>query len=102
MRAALRAISIGLAVLVLVFGAVGSIRWAKRHSSGAQFLASAMMLVLGIGGIPIVHPPAARHRGGSGAQGKERVGGLRGSTVGGCLAHAWPMPGPPLESRFRL
>jgi hypothetical protein len=57
MRAALRAISIGLAVLVLAVGAVSSLRWAKRHSTGAQLLASAMMLVLGIGGIPIVQPP---------------------------------------------
>jgi hypothetical protein len=54
MRTALRAISTGLVVLVTIFGAAGSVRWAKRHSTGAQFVASAMMLVLGIGGIPIV------------------------------------------------
>lgn len=36
--------------------AVGSIRWAKRHPMGAELLASAMILVLGMAG-PVVHPP---------------------------------------------
>ncbi|MFL6602846.1 MAG: hypothetical protein ACJ8R9_16160 [Steroidobacteraceae bacterium] len=46
-----------LAAVVALFAAAGSIRWAKRNSTGAQFIASAMILVLGIGGVPIVNPP---------------------------------------------
>ena len=30
-----------------IWAAVGSVRWAKRHFTGAQLLASAMLLVLG-------------------------------------------------------
>jgi len=56
MRAPIRAIVIVLVVTVALLAAVGSIRWAKRHSTGAQLLASAMILVLGIG-VPIVNPP---------------------------------------------
>jgi hypothetical protein len=55
-RASLRAIAIVLAIIIAVLGAVGSIRWAKRHPTGAQFLASAMIMVLGVG-VPIVNPP---------------------------------------------
>jgi ABC-type amino acid transport system permease subunit len=51
-RASLRAI----AIILTVLAAVGSIRWAKRHSTGAQLLASAMIMVLGVG-VPIVNPP---------------------------------------------
>jgi hypothetical protein len=36
--------------------AVGGIRWAKRNSTGAQLLASAMLLILGVSA-PIVKPP---------------------------------------------
>jgi hypothetical protein len=56
MRASIRAIAIVLAVVVTLLGAVGSVRWAKRHPTGAQLLASAMIMVLGIG-VPIVNPP---------------------------------------------
>ena len=56
MRILIRATAIVLAVMVALFVGVGSIRWAKRHSTGAQLLASAMMLVLGTG-LPIVNPP---------------------------------------------
>jgi hypothetical protein len=56
MRAPIRAVVIVLVVTVALLAAVGSIRWAKRQSTGAQLLASAMILVLGIGA-PIVHPP---------------------------------------------
>ena len=56
MRASIRAIAIVLAVVLTLFFAVGSVRWAKRQSTAAQFLASAMILVLGIG-VPIVNPP---------------------------------------------
>jgi ABC-type amino acid transport system permease subunit len=56
MRVPIRAIAIVFAVIVTLFVAVGSVRWAKRSSTGAQLLASAMILVLGIGG-PIVNPP---------------------------------------------
>ena len=56
MRLPLRTAAVVLAGIVILFAAAGCIRWAKRHSTGAQFLASAMMLVLGIGA-PIVNPP---------------------------------------------
>jgi hypothetical protein len=55
-RASLRAIAIVLAILLTMLGAVGSVRCAKRHPTGAQFLASAMITVLGVG-VPIVDPP---------------------------------------------
>jgi hypothetical protein len=56
MRAAVRAIVIVLVVVATIWAAVGSVRWAKRQSTGAQLLASAMLLVLGIGA-PVVNPP---------------------------------------------
>jgi|HubBroStandDraft_1064217.scaffolds.fasta_scaffold757449_2 hypothetical protein len=56
MRPPIRAVAVVLAITLAFLGAVGSVRWAKRSSTGAQFLASAMILVLGIGG-PIVNPP---------------------------------------------
>jgi hypothetical protein len=56
MRPSIRAVVVVLVVMVALLAAFGSIRWAKRHSTGAQLLASAMMLVLGIG-VPIVNPP---------------------------------------------
>jgi hypothetical protein len=60
MRASIRAAVIVLVVTAVVtvalLGAVGSIRWAKRQSTGTQLLASAMLLVFGFGA-PVVHPP---------------------------------------------
>ena len=56
MRAPIRAILVCLVVTAMVFAAVGSVRWAKRQSTGAQLLASAMLLVLGAAA-PVVHPP---------------------------------------------
>jgi hypothetical protein len=56
MRDVLRSIAIVLAFTVLLSAAFGGIRWAKRHSTGAQLLASAMILVLGIG-VPVINPP---------------------------------------------
>ena len=56
MRALIRAVVIVLVVAVVLWAAVGSVRWAKRQSTGAQLLASAMILVLGIG-VPVVNPP---------------------------------------------
>jgi hypothetical protein len=56
MQAVVRAIVIVVGVLIVVWGAVNSIRWAKRSPRGAQFLASGMMLVLGLTA-PIVNPP---------------------------------------------
>jgi ABC-type amino acid transport system permease subunit len=55
-RALLRAIAIVLAVIIAVLGAVGAIRWAKRHPTGSQLLASAMIMVMGVG-VPIINPP---------------------------------------------
>lgn len=56
MRAILRAIAIVLTIVIALYAAVGSVRWAKRSSTGTQMLASAMILVLGIGA-PVVKPP---------------------------------------------
>jgi hypothetical protein len=56
MRDALRSIAIVLACVLVMSAAVGAVRWAKRQSTGAQILASAMLLVLGIGA-PVVNPP---------------------------------------------
>jgi hypothetical protein len=56
MRAALRAFVIVVVAAATIWAAVGSVRWAKRQSTGAQLLASAMLLVLGISA-PVVNPP---------------------------------------------
>ena len=56
MRATLRALAIVLTIVITLFAAVGSVRWAKRSSTGAQLLASAMILVFGMGA-PVVNPP---------------------------------------------
>jgi len=56
MRAILRATAIVLTVVLTLYAAAGSVRWAKRSSTGAQFVASAMMLVLGFAQ-PVVTPP---------------------------------------------
>ena len=56
MRSLIRAVVIVLMITVALWGAVGSIRWAKRSSTGAQLVANAMMLVMSIG-MPIVNPP---------------------------------------------
>ncbi|MGB6450309.1 MAG: hypothetical protein WBE92_06115 [Steroidobacteraceae bacterium] len=42
--------------MLALFAGVGSVRWAKRSSTGAQLLAGAMILVLGIS-TPIANPP---------------------------------------------
>ena len=57
MSALIRAVAIVLTGIILLWAAVGSIHWAKRSSTGGQFLANAMILVLGISGVPIVEPP---------------------------------------------
>ena len=56
MRSAIRAVFISLVVVAVLFLAVGSIRGVKRHPAGAQFLASAMLLLFGLSG-PVVNPP---------------------------------------------
>lgn len=53
MQAPIRAVVIVMAVMVALWVAVGSVRWAKRHSTSSQLLAGAMILVLGVG-VPIV------------------------------------------------
>jgi hypothetical protein len=56
MQAVVHAI-VTLGVVVLMIGAaVASVRWAKRHSTGAQLLAGAMLLVLGFS-MPVVKRP---------------------------------------------
>ena len=59
MHPAVRAVVICAAAMVTIAGAVRTIQWAKRASTGAQFVASAMMLVLGWAA-PIVEPPQQR------------------------------------------
>jgi O-antigen ligase len=56
MHAVLHAIVTGAGAVVAIWCAVYSIRWAKRSSRAAQFLASGMILFLGIS-MPIVNPP---------------------------------------------
>jgi ABC-type amino acid transport system permease subunit len=56
MRDVLCSIAIVLACIVVLSAAMGAIRWAKRYSTGAQVLASAMILVLGMG-VPVINPP---------------------------------------------
>jgi hypothetical protein len=56
MSGTIRPITTILAVTVILLAGVGSVRWAKRHTTGAQLVASALMLVLGMVG-PAVKPP---------------------------------------------
>lgn len=56
MNPLIRAFVTVVAVAVVLFAAVGSIRWAKGHTRGSQFVASALILVLGIT-MPVVNPP---------------------------------------------
>jgi hypothetical protein len=56
MRDIIRGAIIVVVIVSTFWAGVGSIRWAKRSSTGAQVLASAMLLVLGMGG-PVVKPP---------------------------------------------
>ena len=56
MSGTIRPIATVVAVIVLLLAGVGCIRWARRHSGGTQFVASAMMVLLGMIG-PAVKPP---------------------------------------------
>ena len=56
MRDFLRATAIVLTCILVLSAGVGAVRWAKRHSTGAQILASAMLLVFAIGA-PVINPP---------------------------------------------
>jgi hypothetical protein len=48
-----------IAVIITTLAGVGGVRWAKRHSTGAQIAASALLLLLGLAG-PTVQPPQQR------------------------------------------
>lgn len=48
-----------VAVILIVCAGVGGVRWARQHSTGAQMMASAMLLVLGLT-VPVVEPPQQR------------------------------------------
>jgi hypothetical protein len=65
-----------LAVLVIGLAGVGGVRWAKRHSTGAQIAASALLLLLGLT-MPIIQPPQQRIEEGREDKGK------KGSESGG-------------------
>jgi hypothetical protein len=54
-RNAIRAVAIATALLLLVLGAVGSVRWAKRGGTSARVMASALILALGMG--IVIKPP---------------------------------------------
>jgi hypothetical protein len=56
MSGTIRPIATILAVAVILLAGVGSARWAKRHTTGAQLVASALILVLGMVG-PAVKSP---------------------------------------------
>jgi hypothetical protein len=56
LQAAARAIVTLGAVVLMIGAAIASVRWAKRHSTGAQLLAGAMLLVLGFS-MPVVKRP---------------------------------------------
>jgi hypothetical protein len=56
MQAVVRAIATFAMVMLMIWTAVACVRWAKRHSTGSQILAGAMLLVLGIS-MPIVKRP---------------------------------------------
>jgi uncharacterized membrane protein YoaK (UPF0700 family) len=47
-QAVVRATATVVMVVVMIWAAAVCVRWAKRHSTGAQFLAGAMLLILGI------------------------------------------------------
>ena len=70
MRDVIRAVIIVVVIEVMLVAAVGGVRWAKRSSTGAQALASAMLLVLGLGA-PVVHPPQQRIEEAREAEGKK-------------------------------
>jgi hypothetical protein len=56
MRDIVRATAIVLAVAIVLTAAAGAVRWAKRGTPGSSFVASAMMLVLGMYA-PAIKPP---------------------------------------------
>jgi hypothetical protein len=56
MRDTIRGVVIFVVILSTLWAGAACMRWAKRGSSGTQLMASAMLLVLGMGA-PVVHPP---------------------------------------------
>jgi hypothetical protein len=57
MKHLLRGAIVALLVLVLISGAVGGMRWARRGGAGASLAANALLLALGMG---IVTTPPQR------------------------------------------
>jgi hypothetical protein len=55
MKEALRAVAVYVLAVALIFGAVGSVRWAKRGGAASRVMASALLLGLGMG--IVVKPP---------------------------------------------
>ena len=55
LKAVLRATLITVLATVLLVGAYSGIRWARRGGTSARMMASALMLVLGLG--VVVKPP---------------------------------------------
>ncbi len=51
----LRVVIVALSVLVLVIGASGALRWARRGGTAANIAASALLLTLGMG-LVTTHP----------------------------------------------
>jgi hypothetical protein len=54
--AVVRAIATLAVAVLMIWFAVGCVRWAKRHSTASQFLAGAMLFVVSFG-MPIVKRP---------------------------------------------
>jgi hypothetical protein len=55
-QAAIQGLTTFAIVVIVIWIAAASVRWAKRHSTGAQLVAGAMLLVLGFT-VPIVKRP---------------------------------------------
>jgi hypothetical protein len=74
MRNALRAVIVALIVVALLFGIVGSVRWAKRGGTASKMMATALMLGLGMG--VVVQPPQQGVE--QAAENRDKTGGQSG------------------------
>jgi hypothetical protein len=80
MKPALRGVAIVLLIIALLIGAVGSVRWAKRGSTAASLMASALMLGLGMG--IVVQPPQQGVE--QAEEERDKTGGESGDPLDSC------------------